>query len=174
MPESQRERFSRLFLESRATLRRKLRRFVRSREDADDVVQEAFLRGYEGASGVRDPGAFVYSAARNLAVDSHRREESARKATRGAATLAAFEVNNSSEAKILSDERARLVREAIERMPRQRRMVFALKIFHDYSYREISETLQISVKTVENHIARALQDTHEYLRERYGEGDDRG
>jgi DNA-directed RNA polymerase specialized sigma24 family protein len=53
-------------------------------------------------------------------------------------------------------------------------MVFALKMFHGYSYREISETLQISVKTVENHIARALQDTHEYLRQRYAEGDDRG
>lgn len=174
MPESERERFSRFFLESQATLRRKLRRFVRSREDADDVVQEAFLRAYEDPGRVRDPGAFVYSAARNLAIDSHRREESARKATLSEAPLCAFEASDSSEAKLLSDERARLVREAIERLPHQRRMVFALKMFHNYSYREISDTLQISVKTVENHIARALQDTHEYLRQRYAEGDDRG
>jgi len=174
MSESERERFSRLFLKSQATLRRKLRRFVRSRADAEDVVQEAFLRGYEDPSRVRDAGAFIYSAARNLAVDGHRREESARKAALSEASLRAFESNDSSEAKLLSDERARLLREAIEGLPRQRRMVFALKMFHDYSYREISATLQISVKTVENHIARALQDTHEYLRQRYAEGDDRG
>ena len=174
MAESERERFSRLFLQSQAMLRRKLRRFVRSREDADDVVQEAFLRGYEDADRVKDPGAFVYSAARNLAVDGHRREESARKAAMGEANLSAFGAGDSSEAKLLSDERARLVREAIERLPRQRRMAFALKMFHGYSYREISETLQISVKTVENHISRALHDTHEYLRQRYADGDDHG
>jgi RNA polymerase sigma-70 factor (ECF subfamily) len=54
-------------------------------------------------------------------------------------------------------------------LPPQCRTAFTLKVFHGCSYKEIAEKLGISTKTVEHHIARGLRDTHQYLRERYGE-----
>jgi len=56
-----------------------LRRWTRSRDEADDLYQEAFRRGIEKirAGEVRDPGslpAFLRGLARNLTTDHYRRE----------------------------------------------------------------------------------------------------
>jgi RNA polymerase sigma factor (sigma-70 family) len=167
---SHRERFARLFLESSAALRRRMRRFVGSKADADDAVQEAFLRGLESADAVRTPRAFLYTAARNIAVDSHRREQCARKAALGDLALSSVQSSEASaESEILVEERARVLREAVEQLSPQCRAVFALKVFHGHSYKEIAASLGISVKTVENHVARGLRETHQYVRRRFEE-----
>lgn len=165
MSESARDRFTRLFLENGATLCRRMRRLVASSADVDDVVQEAFLRAYENADTVRVPGAFVFSAARNLAFDQRRHER--RKAE--LEQIAGREDSSVEpiDAQLLSEERARLLREAVERLPPQCRTVFALKVFQDRSYKEIADQLGICVKTVENHVARGLREIHHYLRARY-------
>jgi len=150
-----------------------MQRLVSSRADAEDVVQEAFLRGFENADSVRLPAAFVYSVARNLAFDGRRREKTARKLALGEIGLSNLETSaESAEAQLLTDERTRLFREAVERLPPQCRMVFALKVFQGYSYKEIAKELGLSVKTVESHLARGLRDTYQFLRKRYVDGAD--
>jgi len=168
MPESHRERFARLFIESGVALRRKMQRLVSAPADVDDVVQEAFLRAYENADTVRVPDAFVYSAARNLAFDSRRRDKTAKKIALGEIALSAVNSSvESVESQLLTEERTQLLREAVERLPPQCRTVFALRVFNGYSYREIAGELGISVKTVENHLARGLRETHQFLRRRF-------
>lgn len=149
-------------------MRRYIRRLVRSDETAEEIVQEAFLRTYENRGGVEVPRAFLFSTARNLATDRRRHE-------RVAATdsLADFDdtrvegVGGPLEDALIADEASRLLKQAIERLPPQCQAALTLKVFHGYSYREIGETLGISVKTVEKHVARGLARTHEYLRVRY-------
>ena len=46
---------------------------------------------------------------------------------------------------------------AINKLPSKRRIVFMLSRFEEYSYKEISEELGISTKTVENQISKALK-----------------
>jgi RNA polymerase sigma factor (sigma-70 family) len=175
MPTSHRDRFARLFLESSAALGRKMRRFVGSKADADDAVQEAFLRGLENADDVRAPRAFLYTAARNIAVDGHRRDQYARKAALGELALSAVQSSvESVESELLVEERGRVLREAVERLSPQCRSVFALRVFHGYSYKEIAASLGISVKTVENHVARGLRETHQYVRRRFEEREEEG
>jgi len=170
MPESRADFFSKLFSDSHAALRRYVRRLVRSRETADEIVQEAFLRTYERADPRQAPKTFLYTIARNLATD-HRRHD------RIAQTDAVGDLDNldvvspleSFEAWLLAEERTRLLRDAVEQLPPQCRAVFALKVFHAYSYKEIAQRLGISTKTVENHLARGMSDTRSYLRRRYRE-----
>jgi RNA polymerase sigma-70 factor (family 1) len=170
MPESQRQRFTRLFLEHSATLASKMRRILTSSADAEDIVQEAFLRAYEHVDELRVPGAFVYSAARNLALDRRRQEKTARDSAPAMAALALVESSTEApETRLLAEERTRLLKEAIERLPRQCRTVFVLKILQGHSYKEISATLGISIKTIENHMTRALREVHWTLRRRYAE-----
>jgi RNA polymerase sigma-70 factor (family 1) len=157
-----------LFAESYGALRRYVQRLVRSRETAEDIVQEAFLRTYEHGKGDRAPKAFLYSIARNLATDHHRHGRVARTVALGDPDRSdVLPKEPSAEASLISDEQTRLLRAAIARLPPQRRAVFTLKVFHACSYKEIAEQLGISTKTVENHVAQALRDTHAYMRRRY-------
>jgi RNA polymerase sigma-70 factor (family 1) len=162
------EFLSRLFSESHRALRRYVRRLVGSKEKAEDIVQDAFLRTYEHRQNVTTPRAFLFSAARNLAIDARRHERIAKTDSVGDFDSSGVVSSAATpEAQALGDERSRLLREAIEHLPPQCRAVFALKVFHACSYQEIAERLGISVKTVEKHVGRGLTDTHQYLRRRY-------
>jgi len=156
-----------LFLESRRALRRYIRRLVSSPEAAEDVVQEAFLRTVENAKDISTPRAFLYSVARNLAFDLRRNYRNQKTDTLGDFDARGVVVPECVESQALADERSRLLREAIDRLSPQCRRAFTLRVFHDCSYQEIAQRLGISRKTVENHIARALRQTHDYLRQRY-------
>lgn len=168
MPESRADFFSRLFSDSQAGLRRYIRRLVGSKDTADEIVQEAMLRTYERADTQKAPKAFLYSVARNLATDKLRHDRVAQTHTVGDMDLepAPYE---SIDAGLLAEERSRLLKDAVERLPPQCRTVFALKVFHACSYKEISDRLGISTKTVENHIAHGVRATHQYLRQHYKE-----
>lgn len=163
--------FARLFAETRHVLQRYVRKLVRSRDTADEIVQEAFARTYEQGAGVRAPKAFLFTTARNLASNMHRHE-------RVAATDL---VDSFDDARIIGHakpidegliaaEAANLLKEAVANLPPQCRAAFTLKVFHACSYKEIAERMGITPKTVEKHIARGLRDTHRYMRERYKEG----
>jgi RNA polymerase sigma-70 factor (ECF subfamily) len=158
----------RLFAEDRAALLRYVRRFLPSREDSEDVVQEAFLRTCEHAQEVVEPRAFAFTVARNLATDSRRHMRLAKTDTLGDLSQSPVVTSGSSlEGEVLADEESRLLREAVEQLSPQCRAAFQLRMFQGYSYKEIAEILGLAPKTVENHIGRALRETHEYLRRRY-------
>jgi RNA polymerase sigma-70 factor (ECF subfamily) len=157
-----------LFAEDRAALLRYVRRFLPSREDSEDIVQEAFLRTCEHAEEVVEPRAFAFTVARNLATDSRRHTLLARTDTLGDLSQSPVVASSSSvEGQALADEEGRLLREAVEQLSPQCRAVFKLRVFEGCSYKEIAERLGLAPKTVENHIGRAIRETHEYLRRRY-------
>ena len=167
-PGSRTETFIKLFAESRQALHRYIRRFVHSSETAKEIVQEAFLRTYRERESIVTLRAFLFSTARNLAANEFRHR---RTVERGA--LASFEEAQlpaeceSLESGLLRDERNRLIQEAIDRLPNQCRAAFTLRVFHEYSYKEVAEHLGISVKTVEKHISHAMRETNSYLKIRY-------
>jgi RNA polymerase sigma-70 factor, ECF subfamily len=169
MGDARHDAFMRLFLESREALRRYVRRLVRSRETADEVVQEAFLRTYEQRDAVQIPRAFLFSTARNLASDIRRHDRIA--ATDSVGDLQDAQIVQPDaplDSLLIADEASRLLKEAVDRLPEQCRAVFTLKVFHGWSYREIAQQLGLAEKTVEKHVARALLRTHGYMRARYG------
>src|SRR5258706_1309416 len=162
--------FTQLFAETRAALRRYVRRFVGSRETADEIVQEAFLRTYEQGDAVETPKPFLFSTARNLAANEYRHRRIAQTDLVGDIDDSGVVQHcESPEAQALGDERSRLIREAIERLPARCRASFALRIFHGCSYKEIADQLDLSVKTVEKHISRGLRESHQFLKRRYQE-----
>jgi hypothetical protein len=105
--------FSRLFTESHAGLRRYVRRLVRSRDTADEIVQEAFLRTYEHGQTSKAPKAFLYTIARNLATDHRRRDRVAQTDTVGDLDVPdVLPQCESLEARLLADERTERPRRA--------------------------------------------------------------
>lgn len=54
---------------------------------------------------------------------------------------------------------------AIENMPEKRGLVFEMCFIQEFTYRETAEALEVSVKTVENHMGLALKDIRKALKE---------
>jgi RNA polymerase sigma-70 factor, ECF subfamily len=162
--------FARLFCESRRALHRYVRRFVDSADTADEIVQEAFLRTYEQRQDVVTPRAFLFTTARNLAANLKRNQDVAKTDLVEDLDESLSVIHQASlEERALADEEAQLIKQAAERLPPRCRAAFALRVFHGYSYKEIAQKLDISVKTVEKYIARGLDETHAHLTSRYRE-----
>lgn len=162
---SHRDLMGRLYSNSHRALRRYVRRLVVSQDAAEEVVQEAFLRTYENVEHVDTPRAFLFTTARNLAASARRTKRSRRTDTLGDFEPLGVESSEESpEGRAEADEELRLLQQAIAQLSPQCRTVFSLRVFHDCSYKEIAARLGVAPKTVENHVARALRETHEYLR----------
>ena len=166
--ESRTEIFTKLFAESRQALHRYIRRFVGSSETAKEIVQEAFLRTYRQRESVMTLRAFLFSTARNLAANEYRHRRTVERGALGDFGDSWVKTERESlEAELLRDERNRVIQEAIDRLPPQCRAAFTLRVFHEYSYKEVADHLGISVKTVEKHISRGMRETNCFLKVRY-------
>src|ERR1700756_5626803 len=133
-----------------------LRRRGRSEQDADDLVQEAFLRlaRYERKEAVEKPEAFLMRTALNLSIDAHRSRKS-----RGEEVLLDDEVivdtAPSIEDVLLSRERLGRLSECVARMNDKTRAIFLAHRLDGLSYQEIAGRHGLSVSSVEKHIAKA-------------------
>lgn len=63
----------------------------------------------------------------------------------------------------------RIVKQAIRNMPEKRGLVFESCFMNQYTYKETAEVMNVSVKTVENHMTLAFKDLRAFLSERYDE-----
>lgn len=131
-------------------LRASLRRRVGA-QDAEDLVQEAYLRvaRHPGVGAVRHPKALLFRIAVNLAVDAQRRARTAR-----IALEAATGIDEASDAP--RQTQALLLKQVIMSLPDPLREVFVLSRFGGLTYEQIGERLGVSVKTVEWRMSRAL------------------
>jgi RNA polymerase sigma-70 factor (ECF subfamily) len=141
---------------------------VGSGETAKEIVQEAFLRTYRERESAITLRAFLFSTARNLAANEIRHRRTVERDTFVRPDELPVDAENESlESSFLRDERNRLIQQAIDRLPPQCRAAFTLRIFHEYSYKEVADQLGLSVKTVEKHISRGMRETNRYLQIQY-------
>src|SRR5258708_12700479 len=141
-----------------------LRRKGRSREDAEDLIQEAMLRlhVYGQAVPVANEEAFLRHAVNNLSIDQHRRDrldlrkEVPIEELNARSPLIAPEPT--PEDTLEAQQRLGSVRAALDAVSlRTREIYFAHRA--GYSYAEIADHLNISHITINRHIARALSPT---------------
>jgi RNA polymerase sigma-70 factor (ECF subfamily) len=167
------------YLENEAALKRYLRRFIRSRETADDLAQEAFLRAFAAESGrvIEAPKAFLFKVAKNLALNELARQSSA--AIEPLGDFEGQEVLEDSSQALVDDvvdsrERMRVLARAIAALPPQCAKVFILRKMQGLSQKEIAARLDISVRTVENHVALGLSRCRAYMRAHGGAAGEKG
>ena len=154
-------------------MQRYLKRFFASRELADDLAQEAFLRAFAAESGhaIVAPKAFLFKVAKNLALT-----ELARQSATPLEPLGDFEgqqvLHDDTQAAIDdvvdSRERIHLLARAVAALPPHCANVFVLRKMQGLSQKEIAARLNISVRTVENHVAIGLSRCRAYMREHGG------
>ena len=135
-------------------------RYVRSKEDAEEVVQDVFFRIWRGRADWVPAGAvrnYVYCAVRNAARDRLERTAVARRWHVGQVATAAGIQSELEVAELVA-----LVQRALDELPPRRSAVCKLRLIDELSYAQIADRLGIREKTVETQLARGLK----FLRER--------
>ena len=137
-------------------------RYLRSKEDSEEIVQEVFFRIWRGREHWVPAGAvrnYLYLAVRNSARDRLERAAVARR-RRISLREPAVEAQPDLEAADL----VAAVERALTELPAKRAEVCKLRLVGELSYAQIAQRLGISEKTVETQLARGLKFLRERLR----------
>jgi RNA polymerase sigma-70 factor (ECF subfamily) len=139
-------------------LRAVLRRKGRSREDAEDLVQDALLKYalHGGRSAVRDPEAFIARTAFNQAIDQARR---GRRAPFSSSPLEAFDlIDPTPSAEDQAAARAGVLRleEGLAALGAQTRDIVLAQRLDGLSYAQIARRHGLSISAVEKRLARGM------------------
>jgi len=133
-----------------------LRRRGNSAQDAEDLVQEAWVRlaGYQRDNVVAQPEAFMMRTALNLAVDAHRA-----RTTRGdevaVEDTVIIDLAPTAEESMLAKERLARLSEGLARLSETSRTILLAHRLDGLSHGEIARARGVSVSTVQAHIAKA-------------------
>lgn len=147
------------------------RRYLGDHDDADDVVQEVFVKVYDALRSFRKDSAvstWLYRISVNqslnfirwkkvktfLRLDEVREEQISDDAT---------------PHEHLEDKEGRsLIDEAVQGLPEKQRAVFVLRYYQDLTYEEIAETLKTSIGGLKANYFHAVKKIQEYIRHAHG------
>ena len=136
-------------------------------DDADDLVQEAFLRleGYERAHKVRSQGALLVSAAVNLSIDQARRQRRAPFAPAPGDLDAVPDETAGPDEILAARTRLRRLEEGIGTLPARTRRILLRRRIDGIGYRTIAEEEGMTVSAVEKQVARATLELMRWMEE---------
>jgi len=145
-------------------------RYVRSRETAEDLMQEAFLRVIKGAGNYQRQAKFttwLYTIARNLCVDQSRRAKH-RKAQSLDQPMSSSADSGSlldvipgqdmpSDRLSVSNQLRLKMEDALGRLSEEQREVFMMREFGDMPFKEIADVVGVPENTVKSRMRYALE-----------------
>ena len=159
-------RIFKVFVENEVFIKRFLRRYSSNSHDIDDISQETILRALnaEKKKEIHEPKAFLFGVAKNIA------RKSLDKKSKSLIDFIAdfgdqeYLSNEPAVDEALDSKRKMLLFwEAVAELPQQCQKVFVLKKVHGYSHKDIAKSLEISISTVEKHVATGLKRCSEYM-----------
>ncbi len=144
---------------------------LRNEEDAQDVVQEAYLRAFKSFSGFHGSNgrAWLLTIVRNTSYTLLKKNRAVDLTTTFDEEIHTAGYESVSPAAILEhSETAELIKEAMDALPMEFREILALRHQEGLSYKEIAEIAQIPPGTVMSRLSRARAEIKEYLAARIG------
>lgn len=152
------------FREHGAALVLLARQWLPDRADAEDVVQEAFVRFWRSRHKAADPKAYLFGCVKHCALDSLRsrrrrvrREEAASRTEHLPDALFSTSLEQ--------DERRAAIEAALQQLPEAQREVLVMKIWGSLSFPQIADALEISANTAASRYRYALAKLREQLAE---------
>lgn len=129
---------------------------VKNRHAAEDIVQHIFVdiwskeKTWNPKHKVK---SYLFKSVRNRSLN-YIRDDTSKQLDQPASS---HEVHYFIEEEHYAKELEKAIHQAYQKMPEQRRLIFLLSRENGLTYREIAETLNISIKTVETQIGRTLK-----------------
>ena len=133
---------------------------VGDRELAEELAQEPFVRAFRGLKALREDSKFstwLFGIAKNVARESlrARAQHERRIDLDDDAVLRLSDGGPAPVNQLLNKELNELIRKSLAMLDDDKRLVFTLKIFHQYSYEEIAEITGFSMPKLKTDLHRA-------------------
>ena len=132
---------------------------LKSKEEANDIVQEIFIRIWETRNFINPDlsfSSFLYTMARNRILNYFRDIDIDVKVKSIIAQINPVE-EDIIESELIYTEYQKILKEAIEALPPQRKKIFNMSREDNMTHKEIAAQLGISVNTVQEHISESLR-----------------
>lgn len=164
---SNKEKFETLFIQYYPKVRSFAAILLKSEEEAEDVAQDIFVKLWEEPELWEGNLAknYLYTMVRNNIFNRIKRKNIEYKYIHTQKELNEPELAEFNDPlnEIYREELSLLFKLALEQMPEKRREVFEMSRFKHFSNKEIAEALNLSVRTVEQHIYLALKELKKVL-----------
>jgi len=144
---------------------------LRNEQDAQDVVQEAYLRAFKSFGGFHGSNgrAWLLTIVRNTSYTLLKKNRAVDLTTTFDEEIHAFGHDSASPATILEHaEDAELIRGVMDKLPTEFREILTLRHQEGLSYKKIADIVKIPTGTVMSRLARARAKLKEYLAARIG------
>jgi RNA polymerase sigma-70 factor (ECF subfamily) len=130
---------------------------VRNDHDAEDVVQESFLKAFAAAEEFRgsDPRSWLLAIVRNTAMTFLRRRTSDHTVAWRDEMPEPVATTADPETEMMTESRRQQIRAAINSLPEEFREALVLREFEGLSYKEIASVIQTPIGTVMSRLSRA-------------------
>ena len=139
--------------------------YLNDQEESEEIVQEVFYKVWLNYASIKPELPFIpylIRIAKNILINRSKRKlvESAY-----IQTLQSNDAlqNRQTEEKVIFQETKKIVNKLVQQFPAKRKEIFILSRYRGFSNKEISEKLNISERTVENHINKGLKFLKEKL-----------
>jgi RNA polymerase sigma-70 factor (family 1) len=139
---------------------------VKNTDAAEDAVQDVFVKFWEKRHQISinvSLKAYLYTAVRNTCFNQLKADERNVWLDDTPVSETMIAPKQDAADRILGKELEKKIALAIESLPPRCRLVFKLCRFEQKSYKEVAEMLDISVKTVDNQMGKALMMMREQL-----------
>ena len=164
------EELSALYHAHRDSVFRFLRRRLSDQGRAEELTQDVFIRmaGLIERTVVNNPKAVLFTIASNLLTDTIRRDRLRHRSEHEAVddTDGSPWMQQPVETALDDERRLQWLIEAMAALPPRCREAFILRKVEGLSYGEIAAAMQVSVKTVEKHLVRALLECRAFVNAR--------
>ncbi len=143
------------------------RRIVRTHEDADDVVQDVFVRVYSSLADFRVQSGFytwLYRITVNVALNAVRAKKVKELFRIDESTDQPVDREPRPDEQLEQNEYEALLQKAIDRLPAKQKLVFTMRHVEQLSYEEIATILGKSVGGLKANYFHALKKIQEYMR----------
>ncbi len=156
-----------LFHEHYPALCRYAHSILKDQDLAEDIVQQLFIVIWEKRGELdvlENPRAYLYRSVYNRCLNEVKRSKR-RGEYADVGAMYNLQSDGSAGERIMSSELEAQIEFAVQQLPDKCQEVFRLSRFEELSYKEIAAELNVSVKTVENHMGKALRIMREELKE---------
>ena len=139
---------------------------LNDQDESEESVQQVFVTLWEKRQSMEITSSlqsYLFRSVRNTCLNKIKYSK-VRKSYAEEVTALSSHAEPANEI-TFQNELQKRIHEAVESLPDQCRLVFKLNRFEELKYKEIAEQLGISIKTVENHMGKALKIMREKLKD---------